>query len=149
MLDIPYEEIFFFIIQTYNTSLLYIILTKPTFQPAFLRAETVSSNFHGFVNLRVRRYKLLGQVFFGAAITVGLKLVKDTGNGTYAGLILLWAVPILLLLWYIVPISTQKAHADSRIGLLPISSLFHYHIPILSCLLPCLHYTSGLLIRWL
>jgi hypothetical protein len=33
LLDIPLEEVFFFVIQTYNTTLLYLILSKPTFQP--------------------------------------------------------------------------------------------------------------------
>lgn len=40
LFDIPLEEVFFFVIQTYNTSLLYLLLSKPTYQPTYLRAAT-------------------------------------------------------------------------------------------------------------
>ncbi|KAH7381646.1 Lycopene beta-cyclase [Pyrenochaeta sp. MPI-SDFR-AT-0127] len=93
LLDIPLEEIFFFIIQTYNTSLLYLILSKPTFQPVYLRARRDTAHCHW-------RYKrLIGQVFLLATIVWGWCCVREEGLGTYAGLILVWAGPFLLLLW--------------------------------------------------
>src|SRR5277367_896420 len=36
LFSIPAEEIFFFIVQTYSTSLLYLLLSKPVFKPAYL-----------------------------------------------------------------------------------------------------------------
>ncbi|KAF2265413.1 Lycopene beta-cyclase [Lojkania enalia] len=97
--DIPCEEIFFFIIQTYNTSLLYLILSKATFQPIYLRAERTQLHPLGPANPQWRYYRFLGQVGFGSAALLGLQMVKNGGMSTYAGLILAWAVPFLFLLW--------------------------------------------------
>ncbi|KAF2010736.1 Lycopene beta-cyclase [Aaosphaeria arxii CBS 175.79] len=93
LFDIPIEEVFFFIIQTYNTSLFYLILSKPTFQPIYLRVER-----HGSDRLWPW-YKLIGQWSFISIIALGWSLVKGGVEGTYTGLILIWAVPFLLLLW--------------------------------------------------
>ncbi|KAH7079291.1 Lycopene beta-cyclase [Paraphoma chrysanthemicola] len=93
LLDIPLEEVFFFFIQTYNTSLLYLILSKPTFQPAFLRAGTPASP----APWRLRR--ILGQLLLLGISAWGWQRVREHGQGTYAGLILIWAAPILLLQW--------------------------------------------------
>ncbi|KAH7078593.1 Lycopene beta-cyclase [Paraphoma chrysanthemicola] len=93
LLDIPLEEVFFFFIQTYNTSLLYLILSKPTFQPAFLRAGTPASP----APWRLRR--IAGQLLLIGISVWGWQRVREHGKGTYAGLILVWAAPILLLQW--------------------------------------------------
>ncbi|KAH8719391.1 Lycopene beta-cyclase [Phaeosphaeriaceae sp. PMI808] len=93
LLDIPFEEVFFFFIQTYNTSLLYLILSKPTFQPVFLRADP--SKLHP----PWKYQKLVGQVLLLGASGWGWRCVQENGEGTYAGLILVWAGPILLLQW--------------------------------------------------
>lgn len=84
---------FFFVIQTYNTTLLYLILSTPTFQPVYLRAERDVTHREWFWQ------KTAGQlVFFGAFFWAYL-CVRDNGVGTYTGLILLWAVPVLFMLW--------------------------------------------------
>lgn len=94
LFDIPLEEVFFFVVQTYNTSLLYLILSKPTFQPEYLRTERDPSIGSW------RHRKLAGQVALLGAIAWGWCCVREQGLGTYTGLILVWAGPFLLLLWY-------------------------------------------------
>jgi 15-cis-phytoene synthase/lycopene beta-cyclase len=93
LFDIPLEEVFFFFIQTYNTTLLYLILSKPTFQPAFLRAGRPTATAPW------KYQKIAGQLFLlGATIWAWLR-VHENGKGTYAGLIIVWACPIILLQW--------------------------------------------------
>jgi 15-cis-phytoene synthase/lycopene beta-cyclase len=94
LFDIPLEEVFFFVVQTYNTSLLYLLLSRPTFQPVYLSAE------RGASHSRWRYARLAGQVFLLAVIAWGWRCIKDDSMGTYTGLILIWAGPFLLLLWY-------------------------------------------------
>lgn len=84
--DIPAEELFFFVIQTFNTSLLYMILSKPTFHPIYLSKKTGWG-------------KIAGQILFASAIIFGLVSVSSGGEGMYMGLILIWACPFLLFLW--------------------------------------------------
>ncbi|KAJ4335648.1 hypothetical protein N0V95_008847 [Ascochyta clinopodiicola] len=93
LLDIPLEEVFFFVIQTYNTSLLYLLLSKPTYQPTYLRAATPSSP------VPWKYQKWTGQVVISAIIAYGGYCVKANSTGTYTGLILVWAGPVLLGLW--------------------------------------------------
>ncbi|KAF2477199.1 Lycopene beta-cyclase [Lindgomyces ingoldianus] len=99
LFDIPVEEIFFFVIQTYNTSLLYLICSRPTFQPVYLRFERSAAHPLGSVNPQWRYYKLCGQLAFAIIIKLGLGMVGGGGESTYLGLIIIWAVPFLLLLW--------------------------------------------------
>jgi len=89
---IPIEELFFFIIQTYITAMLYTLLNKPTFHPQFLTNEASAST-------RMRQIRAAGQFFLGICIAVGAFLVVKGGEGTYLGLILVWACPFLLLTW--------------------------------------------------
>lgn len=93
LFNIPVEELFFFVIQTYNTSLLYMLLSKPTYQPTYLRAATPSSPAPW------KYQKWAGQVFISAVIAYGWYCVKANVTGTYTGLILVWAAPVLLGLW--------------------------------------------------
>ncbi|KAF5670054.1 phytoene synthase [Fusarium heterosporum] len=86
--DIPAEELFFFVIQTLNTSLLYMILSKPTFHPVYLSKKTSWG-------------KIAGQILFASAIAFGAFSVSTGGEGMYLGLILIWACPFLLFLWTI------------------------------------------------
>ena len=100
LFDIPLEEVFFFVVQTYNTSLLYLILSKPTFQPVYLRAErgwnsTLEKSPSGW-----RQVKILGHVLLAAITACGWHFVRRGGLATYTGLILVWATPVLWLLWY-------------------------------------------------
>ncbi|RKF79817.1 Bifunctional lycopene cyclase/phytoene synthase [Golovinomyces cichoracearum] len=85
---IPVEEVFFFVIQTYNTSLLYILLSKPLFHPSFLdQATTCGKVISRFV-----------QIAISLCFILSIPLCR-AGESTYLALILLWAIPFILLLW--------------------------------------------------
>ncbi|KAF1964700.1 Lycopene beta-cyclase [Bimuria novae-zelandiae CBS 107.79] len=99
LFDIPLEEVFFFVIQTYNTSFLYLILSKPTFQPEYLRVERSRSHPRGPCNQHWLWYKRAGQFLLAASIGWGWYRIADNSLGTYTGLIIVWAVPVLLFLW--------------------------------------------------
>ena len=88
---IPAEELFFFVIQTYNTSLLYLFLSKPTFHPIHLRA--------GVEGRALRKWGVFGSLAIIACIAWGAKLVYQREEGFYMGLILIWAGPFILMLW--------------------------------------------------
>ena len=91
LVQIPLEEIFFFVVQTYNTALLYIILTKPTFHPVFLRG--------GKDGAARTTWRFLGQFGLVACVAWGALQVWQGGRGLYMGLIMVWACPFMLLLW--------------------------------------------------
>lgn len=95
LFQIPVEEVFFFVIQTYNTSLLYLFFSKPTFHPVYLRGERLLR--HGR-HLFISRW--LGTLAVAAGIAAGIWLVTKGGEGLYMGLILIWSGPFILLLWY-------------------------------------------------
>ncbi|KAF2090431.1 hypothetical protein K490DRAFT_35804 [Saccharata proteae CBS 121410] len=90
LFDIPAEEVFFFFIQTYTTSLLYLLLSKPVFHSVYLRAKK-----HG----SWKKYQLAGQALLLLGIGQSIRMIRAADNGTYLGLIVLWAFPFLLLLW--------------------------------------------------
>ncbi|KAI0147518.1 hypothetical protein GGR57DRAFT_476742 [Xylariaceae sp. FL1272] len=92
LFGIPAEELFFFIIQTYITAMLYILLNKPVLHAQYLTNDTESST-------RTRRIKSLGQTVLTVATLTGAALVMKGGRGTYLGLILIWACPFTLLTW--------------------------------------------------
>ena len=89
---IPAEEVFFFVIQTYNTSLLYLFLSKPLFHPGYLA--------FGARQASLASKKWLGASVFFALIAAGWYLVLSHSTGFYLGLILVWASPFALLLWF-------------------------------------------------
>ncbi|KAI2632743.1 hypothetical protein GGS21DRAFT_544171 [Xylaria nigripes] len=90
LLGVPAEELFFFIIQTYITALVYTLWNKGVLHSQFLtRREEAPPTI-----CRIRR---CGQYFLSAAIVTGAILVGKEGKGTYFGLILIWACPFLLL----------------------------------------------------
>lgn len=99
LFDIPLEEVFFFVVQTYNTSLLYLILSRPTFQPIYLRAENYQPGQNNPFRHKWRLYQCIGQAFFACTIAYGYNLVKEGLEGTYTGLIIVWAMPFILFLW--------------------------------------------------
>ncbi|OCK76935.1 Lycopene beta-cyclase [Lepidopterella palustris CBS 459.81] len=99
LFDIPAEELFFFIIQTYNTSLLYLLLSRPTFHPVYLRAERPLAHPRGPKNAQWRFFNLLGQLVFAYGIKSGIDMIRDGGRGTYMGLIIAWSGPFIMLLW--------------------------------------------------
>lgn len=94
LFEIPLEELFFFVIQTYNTTLLYLLLNKPIFHPVYLRHEKKSDPW--------KYAKLAGQLVGALAIKKALGMIKEEGTGVYLGMILVWAVPFLVLLWYVI-----------------------------------------------
>ena len=95
LFKIPAEEVFFFVIQTYNTSLLYLLLSKPTFHPIYLRGQKLLND-----GRRLRQWRWLGIITILAGICQGVRLVLKDGEGLYMGLILVWASPFILMLWY-------------------------------------------------
>ncbi|OTA56877.1 terpenoid synthase [Hypoxylon sp. EC38] len=92
LLGVPAEELFFFIIQTYITSMLYILLNKPVLHAKFLTNNEDSSP-------KSQRISTLGQALLIGCIIVGASLVGKGFKGTYLGLILIWACPFALLTW--------------------------------------------------
>lgn len=92
LFDIPAEEIFFFVIQTYNTSLLYLLLSRSTLKPCYLvgRSQGWRTNLFGDY--------VLGQVTLAGLIAYSAHLVARGNEGTYLGLIGIWAGPFALLL---------------------------------------------------
>jgi 15-cis-phytoene synthase / lycopene beta-cyclase len=99
--SIPLEELFFFIIQTYNTTLLYLLLSKPTFHPYYLVGAKEKAKLSSDLTRaeELERISWSGSVLLVSAISIGTVLIIGDGQGVYLGLILVWACPFLLLLW--------------------------------------------------
>lgn len=89
---IPYEELFFFVIQTYITSMFYILVNKPALQVQYLVSQRNPSG-------TVKGIKIAVAVLLVGATLYGAHLVRLTGPGTYLGLILVWASPFTLITW--------------------------------------------------
>lgn len=89
---VPVEELFFFVIQTYITSMLYILFNKPILHAQYLTNSSDASP-------RIKLVRFMGQVTLAVATLVGATLVTKGGEGTYLGLILVWACPFALLTW--------------------------------------------------
>ncbi|KAF7715187.1 terpene cyclase [Penicillium ucsense] len=87
LFEIPIEELFFFVIQTYCTSLLYTILTKHLVLPSFLldRSKPGAKN--------------VGAAVIIAGIGFGAVCIMMQSNLTYMGLILTWALSVILFQW--------------------------------------------------
>ncbi|KAF3768751.1 hypothetical protein M406DRAFT_337116 [Cryphonectria parasitica EP155] len=106
---IPAEELFFFIVQTYITSMLYHLVNKPLLHAAYLSPPSW---------FRATLHKLVQVAILDLAL-VGFWLVSNGGPGTYLGLILAWACPFALLTW-------------------SLGGLFMVSLPFTSTLLPIL-----------
>ncbi|KAE9370613.1 hypothetical protein N431DRAFT_426977 [Stipitochalara longipes BDJ] len=89
--SVPAEELFFFVIQTYNTTLLYLILNKPIFHPNYLSAAKPWRSSGLQWNA--------GQLILATFVILGGGLIWRGGEGTYLGLIIAWSGPFALLLW--------------------------------------------------
>ncbi|TGO30378.1 hypothetical protein BPAE_0006g01190 [Botrytis paeoniae] len=102
---IPTEELFFFVIQTYNTSLLYLLLSKPVFHSTYLGSwerpgEKKRKPWDPLaLPVSLKSARNLGQLIIGSLILTGGFLIVQNARGTYLGLILAWAGPFALLLW--------------------------------------------------
>ncbi|KAF2435643.1 Lycopene beta-cyclase [Tothia fuscella] len=101
ILQIPLEEVFFFVIQTYNTTLLYLMFNKPTLHSIYLRAERGPNHPEGPLNQQWKHYRWGGQVllFFTLLAAYAFTSVLGRKDATYMSLIIWWAAPFLLLLW--------------------------------------------------
>ncbi|TVY67543.1 Bifunctional lycopene cyclase/phytoene synthase [Lachnellula suecica] len=88
LFQIPAEEVFFFVIQTYNTSLIYLLLSKPVFHPTYLVPRRAIGLPHK-----------AGQIFLATGIAISGFQIWHGVEGTYLGLIIAWAGPFALLLW--------------------------------------------------
>lgn len=93
LFSIPAEELFFFVVQTYITSLLYHLLNKP-----LLHAEYLIPPRPSRLSMRSAVYRFIQAALLGLVL-LGLRLVLAGGRGTYMGLILVWAAPFALLTW--------------------------------------------------
>jgi 15-cis-phytoene synthase/lycopene beta-cyclase len=72
------------------TSVLYLLLSKPVFQPTFLRATEDS---------RIQRFKTLGLTFLVGICGTAVAGLQVGGPYTYLSLIVAWATPVLIFLW--------------------------------------------------
>ncbi|BCR95009.1 uncharacterized protein AKAW2_12055A [Aspergillus luchuensis] len=88
ILDIPVEEVFFFAIQTYITSVAYCIFTKPLVRPMYLRPHPE----------RCRTRKVVAFVIL-TLMRGGTTCLLLGRHMTYLGLILVGVSPILLFQW--------------------------------------------------
>ena len=93
--QIPIEEVFFFVIQTYNTTLLYMLFSKPVLHSVYLVKEDKASKD----GKKWQYIKFAGQALFGLAVKKGIDYIRAEGPKTYLGLILVWAAPFLFMLW--------------------------------------------------
>lgn len=107
LFSIPAEEVFFFFIQTYNTSLLYLLLSKPTFHPVYLRGREALRH-----SLPLRTWRWIGTGVIILSIIAGISAILQGGKGLYMGLIITWAGPFILLLWYTFPKPEPGSCAD-------------------------------------
>ena len=94
LFSIPVEEVFFFVIQTYNTGLVYLLLSKPVFYSSYL---TSRKDRKSPIPFKIQRNA--GTIGLATTILYGGALIWNGGEGTYLGLILGWAGPFALLLW--------------------------------------------------
>lgn len=88
LLGVPAEELFFFVVQTYITSLVYVLLNG-----AVLHAQHLTNGRDA------AHARTAGQALLAAGTAAGAWLVARGGPGTYLGLILAWACPFALLTW--------------------------------------------------
>ncbi|PYH70974.1 Lycopene beta-cyclase [Aspergillus vadensis CBS 113365] len=86
ILLVPVEDVFFFAFQTYNTGMLYVMLTRHLVFPSFLRQVSTIN-------------RALGMTFLVAFTVAGIFCIWHGGRYTYLGFILAWACPVLSLQW--------------------------------------------------
>ncbi|KAK6348818.1 hypothetical protein TWF730_009587 [Orbilia blumenaviensis] len=110
---IPVEELFFFLIQTYITSLVCIIAGKSIVPSAYLPTLPITPPSPSIEEAkprkpkqliqndykRLRRMGLFGAIGIVSLAVIGARLVHGGGQGTYMGLILVWACPVIFFIW--------------------------------------------------
>lgn len=92
LFSIPVEELFFFVVQTYMTSLVYIICSKPVLHAQCLSSPATRPRW-------MPRVAASGQALLMLATALGLALATRQGETTYLGLMLAWACPFALITW--------------------------------------------------
>jgi hypothetical protein len=97
------------------TSVIYLLLSKPIFHPAFLRAKR-SPRSRGLSTLGLG--VLIGA--FGSAVA----MLQKGGPYTYLGLILAWATPVLTFLW---SVSTRCLFDSQTLIIIQVALLFSSH----------------------
>ena len=90
---IPIEEVFFFVIQTYTTGLVYCIFTKPLVRRMYLQSCQ-----------KKQLRDVIAMAMLGC-IGIGIACLFFGGRAIYLGLILVWGCPILLFQWYVCSLS--------------------------------------------
>lgn len=90
---IPLEEFFFFVIQTYLTSTIYHLLSRPVLHALLLpRTPTLAASASRRAALGSAT--LLATFFLACSV-----LVAGAGRASYLALIIAWTTPFLALLW--------------------------------------------------
>ncbi|RDA95316.1 hypothetical protein CP533_3533 [Ophiocordyceps camponoti-saundersi (nom. inval.)] len=89
LFSVPIEEIFFFVVQTYNTGILYVMLTKQLVLPVYLGKD------------QSRLVRMGGIMVLCALFLVAVVGISYGGRFTYMSLILAWVTPFLTLQWAI------------------------------------------------
>lgn len=76
-------------------------MNKPLFHPIYIPHdnETVQRHFN-WAQRNARLLGLVGQLFLVWAILRGVDMIRAGNETTYFGLIIAWACPFMLLLWY-------------------------------------------------
>ena len=95
---IPVEEVFFFFVQTYTTTMVYLMTNKPIVHVSYL--NEISDGVP--TKRRVRRQRTVGLLVASGlvwTIAKAVAMARAGGPGKYMGLILGWSVPVLLFLW--------------------------------------------------
>ncbi|POY73281.1 hypothetical protein BMF94_3615 [Rhodotorula taiwanensis] len=88
---IPYEEVFFFFVQTYITATLYAVFSRPVVHAVLLPTKPSEG----------RLVRLAGVAVFGGIFALAWNKLAEGGEGTYLALIVAWVAPFLTLLWFI------------------------------------------------
>jgi len=118
LFSIPVEELFFFIIQTSITSVLYLILSKPVLHPVLLPTRE-----HPPL-VRHTLLHRLGLSVLAAGVLGGAWLVRRGGEGTYIGLILVWSCPVLVLIWSVAGYHILALPTISSLGPIILSTAY-------------------------
>ncbi|GAA6016262.1 hypothetical protein JCM10207_000450 [Rhodosporidiobolus poonsookiae] len=108
LFSIPYEEIFFFFVQTYITATVYAVFSRPVVHAVLLPRHASEG----------QATRWIGTAGFLAVLALAIAKLEEGGEGTYLALIVGWVAPFLALLWFIA--STHITSMPRYAVLLPI-----------------------------
>lgn len=89
---VPTAELLFLAVQTYITSLIYVLFNITLVHAKYLLTQRDPPDW-------ITRAKLAGQILLALSTLTGAYLIHVGGQYTYMGLILNWAAPFALLAW--------------------------------------------------